>query len=353
MENKSWKDTLTKDASMEEVIHLLKRVLRHLASRSLAILIVALIFGVLAFIAGWVFYQQKQKAVYIIAAEEETASGFEGLMAQFGMDVGGSNPGGVFSGENLVQLFKIRSMIERALLNPVNYKGNDMLFADVFFSNTKHAKKNVFKAIKFDIDRSQHDKLTDSALYLTYEYVRDEVLTVSKPEKKIGFILVGVIHDDPEIAIKYSETTIETVTAFYVESLTKKARQNLDVLRLEADSVRNVLNQNLKESASESDLNVNPLWQKMRVEQNKTMIDLQISVSLFGEIIKNLKLAEISLRKQTPLIQVIERPRYPLERVGYKPWQLGLLGFLIGMLIAMYFVIRQFGHSDKKQKEQA
>ncbi|MBZ0242602.1 MAG: hypothetical protein K8F24_05250, partial [Bacteroidales bacterium] len=229
----------------------------------------------------------------------------------------------------------------------------DMLYADVFFRSTKHAKKSIFKSVKFNVDRRQHNKLADSALYLTYEYVRNKVLSVSKPDKKISFILVSVIHKDADIAIGYSEATIETVTDFYVESLTKKARQNLDVLRFEADSVRNVLNQNLRESASETDLNVNPLWQKMRVEQNKSMIDLQISVSLFGEIIKNLKLAEISLRKQTPLIQVIETPRYPLERVGYKPWQLGLVGMLIGFLIALYFVFRKFGHSETKQQKQA
>lgn len=349
MENKNWKDILTKEASVEEVLKLMSRVFRFLARRLVRILSVTLVFGVLAFLIGLIFYQPKQKAVYIIATEEETVSGFEGLMAQFGMDVGGSNPGGVFSGENLVQLFRIRSMIERALLNPVNYKGEDMLYADVFFRSTKHAKKKLFKPIKFNIDRSLHDKLTDSALYLTYEYVRDEVLGVSKPEKKIGFILVSVIHDNPDIAIGYSKTTIKTVTDFYVESQTMKARQNLDVLRFEADSVRNVLNKNLQESASESDLNVNPLWQSMRVEQNKSMIDLQISVSLFGEIIKNLKLAEISLRKQTPLIQVIETPRYPLKRVGYKPWQIGLIGALLGFLLALYFALRQFGISEKKQ----
>ncbi|MBZ0241793.1 MAG: hypothetical protein K8F24_01140, partial [Bacteroidales bacterium] len=116
MENKNWKDILTKDASVEDLLQLSSRVLSFLAKRLVRILVVALVFGVLTFLISLIFYQPKQKAVYIIAAEEETVSGFEGLMAQFGMDVGGSNPGGVFSGESLVLLFKIRSMIERALL---------------------------------------------------------------------------------------------------------------------------------------------------------------------------------------------------------------------------------------------
>jgi hypothetical protein len=351
MSHTGWKDTLTKDASVEEVSNLLKLVFQHMIKNATKLLLIPLIIGLLAFLIGLLMYEKKQKATYIIAAEEETASGFEGLMAQFGLDVGGSNPGGVFKGENLVELFKTRSMIERTLLNPVPDSDPPQLFADVFFQDTKHARKSIFKGVDFKQDRSLQDRRTDSALYLTYEYVRDEVLSVSKPEKKIGFIFVNVIHKQTDIAIAYSHVTIRTVTDFYIESLTRKARLNLDILRYEADSVREILNENLMITARESDLNVNPLWQMMRVEHSKAMIDLQISISLFGELIKNLKLAEISLRRQTPLIEVIEEPRYPLTEVGFRPWQWGVMGLLAGLLLALYLSFRHFNRDMEMRFE--
>jgi uncharacterized protein involved in exopolysaccharide biosynthesis len=87
----------------------------------------------------------------------------------------------------------------------------------------------------------------------------------------------------------------------------------------------------------------------MRISHNRAMIDLQISITLFGELIKNLKLAEIGLRKQTPLVQVIEAPRYPLERTGFKPWQLGLFGFFVGLFIAFYISTKLLSGSAKKE----
>lgn len=348
MENKSWTDILTKDASFEEIMSFAKQSATHLRANLGKLIVFPLLIGLLAFLLGLTVYKQKQKAVYIIAAEEETSAGWEGLLAQFGLDIGGSNPGGVFMGESLVHLFQTRSMIERALLTPVPYKGAEVIAAELLFKSTRHAHKKVFKGLEFNTNRDQQDRLADSALFLTYKYVRAKVLNVSKPEKKMGFIYVNCIHSDPDIAMGFSKVLISTVTTFYIESLTQKARKNLDVLRTETDSVQAILTQNLKTTAFESDLNINPLWQAMRITHNRAMIDLQISIALFGELIKNLKLAEIGLRKQTPLVQIIEAPRYPLERVGFKPWQLGVFGLVAGLLLALYFTLKQF---NKKPEE--
>ena len=75
-----------------------------------------------------------------------------------------------------------------------------------------------------------------------------------------------------------------------------------------------------------------------RINQNRSKIDLQITVTLYGELIKSLKLAEVSLRKQTPLIQIIETPHYPLENSGLKWWHYLLSGIGLGLFIAFYFI---------------
>jgi uncharacterized protein involved in exopolysaccharide biosynthesis len=110
------------------------------------------------------------------------------------------------------------------------------------------------------------------------------------------------------------------------------------------------LDENLGTSADLTDLNVNPLKQRLRVQQNRAMIDLQISVALYGELAKNLKLAEIGLRKQTPLIQIIESPRRPLETVGLKLWQYIVVGFVGGLALAAYLIRLQLARV-KSQEE--
>jgi uncharacterized protein involved in exopolysaccharide biosynthesis len=68
-----------------------------------------------------------------------------------------------------------------------------------------------------------------------------------------------------------------------------------------------------------------------------------------SDIAKNLKLAEIGLRKQTPLIQIIERPHYPLEHVGLRWWQYLATGLGLGLCLAFYLVY--LGYQKNKTAE--
>ncbi|HSW67874.1 MAG TPA: hypothetical protein VLH16_04780 [Bacteroidales bacterium] len=346
MKKKSINDILTKDASVEEVGTLLSGITAQLRKNLRLLLMLPLTLGLLGFLVGLFVLDTKRRAVYIIAAEEETTSAMEGLMAQFGIEIGGANPGGVFRGESLAHLFTTRTMIEKALLKKIPYHGDSIISAELFFRNSRISNRNIFDNVEFNTDRSKHDILTDSALYLTYRYVNNEVLDVVIPHKRMGFIYVKCVHADPKLAVEFSKLLIGTVTDFYVNSITTKARQNLDLLQAEADSVRALINNNLSITAMEHDLNINPLWQSMRIDHNRAMIDLQVAVTLFGEIVKNLKLAEIALRRQTPFITIIEKPRFPLETVGITDIQLGASFFLLGLLIVLYISVRQY---NKKQ----
>lgn len=329
---------LNRDASMADIIAQLKKLSLFLGGHWRPLLLFPVIFGMVGLGLGVFFHTDKKKAEFIIAAEEQGASGMDGLLAQFGLDVGGSNPGGVFEGESLVRLFQIRSLIERSLLTEVDYQGKKVVLANLVWRDMKQSEKQQFKTVHFSVDRNKSDAITDSALYLAYKHVNSEILTVNRPDKKQSFITVSCSHKDPGVAMALSKTMIETVTDYYIETLTKKARYNLNVLRLEADSVQKVLNTNLRNNASISDQNLNPLMQSARVGQNRAMIDLQISISLYGELIKNLKLAEIGLRKQTPLIQIIESPHYPLENVGLRWWEYVLAGIMLGLGVAGYWI---------------
>lgn len=337
---KALKNSLNEESSLEELISIASLIALEAKRRFLFVTICFLAGGLLAWVLSFFAPPIKQKAEYIIAAEEESSPAWESLLAQFGLDVGGSNPSGVYVGESLVRLFKTRTMIERGLLQPFSPGKDTLTLADMLFKDTKHASKPEFAHVNFKFDRAHQSELTDSALYLTYKYVESKILDVTKPDKKQGFIHVVCVHVDRRLAVRLSEVMINTVTDFYIESLTKKARKNLDVLRTEADSVQRELNTNLRLTATLGDLNVNPLRQVVRTEQNRAMIDLQISMAVFGELVKNLQLAEIGLRKQTPLITIIESPVYPLEKVGLSRLKIIAVGLLLGLAVAVFVLYR-------------
>ncbi len=300
-------------------------------------LFVGVVVGMLVVgVYGWVAGKQKYNAEFIIAAEQEKSSGWENLLAQFGMDVGGSNPGGVFVGESLVKLFSVRSSVEEALLRPYQKEGQKtVLLADKFYPDLSNSTRSALRQVHFQEDITKNNAATDSALWFLFEYINKNVLSASKPDKKQTFISVNCKHSNDTLALRFAETMIDVVTEKYIRSITRNVRKSLMVLRKEADSIQTVMNKNILRNANNMDYNINPLLQSAKVEQNKSLIDMQISISLYGEIVKNLKLAELALKKQTPLIEIVDVPHFPLKKMGWSLWMYIAAGALGGLVLVV------------------
>lgn len=339
MSSHPWYKMLNQEANMSS-LEIFFKELGSIWRKQIHVFAICILSGILVGAAIGYFKPVKYKAELAFAAEEEGVSAFEGLMAQFGLDLGSSNSSGVFQGEALLKVFQTRNMVERALLREANLDGKKSTLASQLFPTTKYARKEVFKNVQFNADRTQNNSLADSALYLLQKDFKENIMSVAKPDKRQAVYYLTVIHESPELARVLAETMLNEVSGYYIEIMTKKARNNLAILQSEADSIKNIMNANLSSSASASDLNVNPMRQSLRVNQNRKMIDVQVSVTLYGEIIKNLKLAEISLRKQTPLIQVIDHPVMPLERSGYLFWQWVMIGMALGAALFIYLAYR-------------
>lgn len=349
MSSHPWYKMLNQEANMSS-LGIFFRELGSIWRKQIHVFAFCIISGILIGAAIGYFKPVKYKAELAFAAEEEGVSAFEGLMAQFGLDLGGSSSSGVFQGEALLKVFQTRNMVERALLEEATINGKKALLADHILPTTQFGQKEVFKSVQFFSDRSKNSSVTDSALYLLQKHVKEKLMSVAKPDKRQAVYYLTVTHENPELARVLAETMLNEVSGYYIEIMTKKARNNLAILQSEADSIKNIMNANLSSSASASDLNVNPMRQSLRVNQNRKMIDVQVSVTLYGEIIKNLKLAEISLRKQTPLIQVIDHPVMPLERSGYLIWQWAMIGMSLGAALFIYLAyLSKEGETEPSQ----
>jgi hypothetical protein len=288
--------------------------------------------GLLGALYGFT-HPQLQLARVLIAVEDDDSGGWQLLLEQFGIDIGGNNPGGIFKGEALVQLFSTRSQVERTLLREVTFDdGEKELLINRYLRQSKIAQRPEFKDITFTTDRSLFTPLQDSLLKLIHLEVINGVMSVQKPDTKLSIISLEVKHKDRYFAKRFAEECVRSTADYYVETVSIKAKKNFEVLRREADSVRQLLQGNLVASATLSDININPTRQVLRIGQNQNNVELQINAALYSELIKNLKLAEIGLRKETPLIQLVDSPHFPLDRVGMHWWQHLILGALIAFL---------------------
>ena len=117
------------------------------------------------------------------------------------------------------------------------------------------------------------------------------------------------------------------------------------ILRHQADSVRGLLNSALTGVAVSSDANpnMNPALKRLMVPSQRRMVDVEMNKAILEELVKNLEIAEIGLRKETPLVQVIDSPVLPLEYTRLSKLKGIVFGILIGgVLILGYFSLRLY-----------
>lgn len=282
--------------------------------------------------------------------EEEGMSGIgqmSGIANLLGVNLGGLGTNGLFQGDNIMELYRSDRMLEETLLSPFD---NDNLLVDRFIESEKLEEKWAssidLSSLTFSQTRENHGVNQDSVLKEITKIIREKQLVVAKPDRKLSIIQVIVSSKDEAFAKQFNETLVSKVNAFYLETKTKKTGENLRILQMQADSVRAILDQSLGTLAAEQDRipNANPLLSTATVNGRRKQIDVQTSAAVFQEIVKNLEVAKINHRINSPLIQLIDSPKLPLERTEirlvkgmvYGAFSLGFLALALLYLRRIY-----------------
>jgi len=277
-------------------------------------------------------------------------SGALGLASSLGIDLG-TGAGGAFSGANLIELMKSRTLIEKSLLNPITVGKEKFSLAEYYINNSKLRKvleKNSDLAnIHYVIDdnRSNFSLQKDSILGEIYNsIVFGGALNVSQKDKKVSIISVEVKSENEFFSKELSESVVKEVSEFYIETKSKKAKINVAILQKQADSIRFELNTAISGVAQASDntFNLNPALIIKKTPSTRRQIDVQANTAILTQLVTNLEMAKVTLLKETPLIQVIDKPILPLhkEKIG-KLKNLLIGGFLAAFLVIIFVLLKR------------
>jgi hypothetical protein len=315
------------------------RGIRYLRSKWWVILIAVIIGGALG-----IAYATTKKPVYTsectFVLDDGSSRGggalgsYAALASAFGFDVGGGG-GGLFQGDNITQLYQSRLMIESAMLSKASFNGKPMLLVDRYIEMNKlrqgWAGKPKLKNLSFNIPKSQFTLQHDSIMGGIVADINKNLLTVSKVDKKLSLVSVKVKAVDELFAKALTESMVNTVNKFYIQTKTKGSLQAVELLQHQADSLRHALNSSLSGTAAAADYNPNPnpALQVLRVPAQRKQIDVQTSSVIYGEVVKNLAIARSSLQGSTPLIQIIDSPVLPLPKEAIGRFKAGLIGMFI------------------------
>jgi hypothetical protein len=255
--------------------------------------------------------------------------------------------GGIFQQDNIIELYKSRSMVVRTLLSEVENNGKKQLLIDRFldFNEIRSSWKDDPKLynLKFELKpQSENLRLQDSVLGEIVKTINSGSLNVSIPDRKLNIIKVEVKSPDEIFAKVFNDQIVKNVNDFYVQTKTKKALENLSDLQFQTDSIRNILNGTIYETAVISDAtpNLNPVRQILRAPAERSRFNAEANKVILSQLLQNLELAKLSLRQETPLIQVINYPVYPLEKDRLSKVKAILIGaFLFVGITVLFFSI--------------
>ena len=271
-----------------------------------------------------------------------------GLASSLGFDLGGG--GSIFTGSNLTELFKSRAMVEQTLLSPVVVDGKTISLAEMYIQNQewreKWSEKPKLKDIQFlpNTNRKYFTRVHDSILGVMYADLSKTGLTVGQKDKKIAIITIDVNSTNELFSKYFTEALVKEVSDFYVTTKSKKARMNMDILERQTDSIRRELNGAITGVAVANDntFGLNPAMNVRRAPSARRQVDVQANTAILTELVKQTELAKVTVRKETPLIQVIDQPILPLKKEKFgKGKGIVIGGFLAGFLIVFWLIIRR------------
>ncbi|WP_207536409.1 lipopolysaccharide biosynthesis protein [Desertivirga arenae] len=337
------------EISLIDLIKHGKSLLVYISSKWFLILLLSGIGGLLGFL-----YAYNKKTTFIaelsFVLEEQNSGGSLGgalgLASQFGLDLG-SGGGDAFTGDNLMALLKSRTIVQKSLLAEGNFSRKKEILADRYINFSKISYKGNEKSSNFLTFKNYNpgnSRSKDSLLNSIYKRIISSNLSIEKVDKKLSIITIRVKTIDEAFSKEFAETLAKVVSNFYIETKTKKSLENLTILQRQTDSVRRQLNLALSGVAVSNDYNpnANAALQILKVPSQRRQVDVQANQAILSELVKNLESSRIALRKETPLIQIIDRPILPLEmdRIGkLKAMVIG--AFVLGVLTVLLLVIRK------------
>jgi hypothetical protein len=343
------------EVSLKELLLTIQKWRRYLLSKWIIILMFGLLGGLLGFSYAY-FKNPIYTATTTFVLEDEKSGGglgnLAGLASIAGVDLGGSG-GDIFQGENILELYRSRKMLQQTLLTDIIYEGNRQKLVERYIDFNQLKKQWVARPellkLTFETDSIgketsflKPNRLRDSVLNSIVNDLIKYNLVVAKVDKKLSIIKVDLKAKDEYFAKSFNQALVKNVNDFYVQTKTQKSLQNVKILDQKTDSVRSVMNGAIYTSVAVVDAtpNLNPIRQIQRVAPaQKAQFSAETNKAILSSLVQNLEMSKLTLMKETPLLQVIDEPIFPLPIEKTSPSKALLIGVIVFMIISCILLL--------------
>jgi len=338
----------TDEISLKEMILSIQGWIDYLWSKWRILLISGLLGGAIGLGYAWLKQPMYTATTTFVLESNDSRSGLSGRLsgvaALAGIDLG-TDAGGLFQGNNILELYRSRKMLEQTLLTKVSPKSDELLIDRYIGYNkiNEDWKDNPeLLALDFTQDPESLDsvsrRLHEGVITSISNAIRSDVLVIENVDKNVSILKVDITSPDETFSKIFNETLVRKVNEFYTQTKTKKSTDNIALLEAKVDSVRAVMSGAIYSAARVSDAtpNLNPTRQVQRIAPvQEAQFSAEANKTMLAQLLQNLELAKMTLLQEQPLIQLVDQPVYPL-----KISQIGKVkGIIIGGLLFSFLAV--------------
>ncbi|MBL7702891.1 MAG: hypothetical protein JNM14_11625 [Ferruginibacter sp.] len=311
-------------------IELIKQLLNRLKKYSWLIAIITALCG------GLFYYMAKQSVllytakstVFPLNGTSETSPGST-ISSLLGLGEGTKS----FTGDasiNIVELANSRRTREAVAMVRIPSMGNKTISELLIAENNRHTgfMQNTY---------IEPPKDTLSQMNIASNLLRGGF---SAKINKTGILELYLTNSSPELVREMSYIYIDKLSEFYINLKKKKAQIDFEFAVKKADSLLLVLNQLDKRAIAldESTFFTNESLKRYNLPKINLAQDKATVQSQYYYAVNNRESAAYRLQKETPIIEVLDKPEWPYDTIQKSAFTYSVMGVILGLIMGIFLV---------------
>jgi hypothetical protein len=157
---------------------------------------------------------------------------------------------------------------------------------------------------------------------------------------KTGILELYLTNSSPELVREVSYIYIDKLSEFYINLKKKKAQIDFEFAVKKADSLLVVLNYLDKRAVAldESTFFTNETLKRYNLPKINLAQDKATVQSQYYYAVNNRESAAYRLQKETPIIEVLDKPEWPFDTVQKSTFTYVTMGLVLGLIIGIFLV---------------
>ncbi|MEM9888962.1 MAG: GNVR domain-containing protein [Bacteroidota bacterium] len=275
----------------------------------------------------------------------ENVNPLSGLLGQVG--IGGGSGAGDTNPIKVIQLSQSLKIMGRILFSDVEVMGKKDYVANHLIEYYDYKEKWDDEKLKdFSFQHPKIDsfnRLENRVLKQLHFRLRgtgsEPALIALSCDEDSGIYTMTANTLAEDLSIQIAKKAYETLSSYYTARRIEPQKKRYDAIKTRLDSVSKVLKNLDYRVARSQDQSFGLPDRTSNIEGERLQREQQIAILTYGEIRKNLEVADYALRSSKPFFQVVDDAMSPAQRVKPSTTTAIILGIILGAFLGILFVV--------------